>query len=321
MKLAQRVILGVLVLVAGIYVIRVIARKVYLDPRAALLKAIERDQKNLDGIGRARRAQVEIREKLQAIADQTMGATVEVVAVELRARLNRITEEIKLAGAAVSTGRPAAVAMPYEAKRELRGNPYKEEPDFGQLTGTVTGRGTLEQVMRLIHRVESEPWKKRIHSLAIDPDDTGEQFHVTLRLTTLFLPGYEPDQAAAPPPMIDGAALEQYIAFASYNPFRVPAPRPVPTQEPAEPAYDYGEWRITMVADGGRGREVWLLDQSEDPPRSKTLLVGERLREIELVAVSYDGVEFRLGDEHFRVSIGSTLAERTPLPRRVAGDG
>ena len=58
-----------------------------------------------------------------------------------------------------------------------------------ELNGWITAQGTFPQIVELIDAVAAEPWAKRIDQIKIDPKDNGERFGISIRLSTLFIPG------------------------------------------------------------------------------------------------------------------------------------
>lgn len=319
MSRGGRIILTVILAVASLLVLRAVASAVYFHPRAELASQIERSRTNLANIRTAANRHIALGGELRALADSTLGATAEEVQAALRARLNRIGEEVGLAAATVSTSQQRRRESPMQ-RADLRNNPLREEPDFIELDGTISGEGTLAQVVEVIDRIEAAPWLKRINSVAINPKDGGERFGLTVRLTTVYLPTMPPEGEAgsAQSAAYDSAGLHALHSVIETNPFRVP-PAPVvaetqpeqPAVEDRPPPYDYAQWRITMITDSSRGREVWLTNTNNN--ESRTLAAGERLRDLHLVTATDDRAEFVLGEDRFAVEVGANLAQRTRI--------
>ena len=265
---------------------------------------------------------IEVRDSIDAFTDRTLGGDREAVDHALRTRLNRLGEIIELDDLLVDTlratrqGTPAARQLDGRGQSGLR-KELRDRPDFVEVEAIVSGEGTLEQALRLVHRLEAEPWPKRIDRVHLDPDDNGERVSISVRLATLFVPGATP---GAPPPALsrnDPPGFNEYAALAAMNPFRLPPPPPEPEPEPepepppVKPEFPYGEWGITGIVDGPDGGEVWLTNRRTGDARR--LSVGDRLHEAVLVAAKGDRAEFGIGEERFDVAVGQTLRERIPI--------
>ncbi len=276
--------------------------------------------------------------RVQSVADRTLGSSLEVVDSEVRRRLNRACEELGITEFSVTTG--TSVAKPTPAKREFRQTnerPLRDEPDFVEVEATVNAAGRAGQMYRLMHRVQAEPWLKRVESIRLDPSADGSQLRMTLKLRTLFLPG----RPASKPLVLDPQVLATSERFASLfdsNPFRIPppaiavAPQTVQTTlgggaptTPANPApgdgstaiavpnpdspFPYGEWQLTGVVDGPGGAEAWLRHL---PTGSQlTLQPGAAVGELIFRRVEYDFGVFELPGGTCRVQVGSNLTQRS----------
>lgn len=208
----------------------------YLDPRAEYASKVSAANATLANHREAQRASAGVQRELQAITDRTLGPNLESVDHRLRTRLNRLAEQAKLQGVSVGTegaGQPklSPARSMFRAYKSLR-----DEVDFVEVQGWISGVGALADVVRLITAIEAEPWIKRIDQVRLDPRDNGARVNLSLRLTTLFLPGREPkpEQPAQPP----SAELQsRFAALVSGNPFRVPPkPEPPKVEQPAVPA-------------------------------------------------------------------------------------
>lgn len=276
--------------------------------------------------------------RVQSVADRTLGSSLEVVDSEVRRRLNRACEELGINEFSVTTG--TSVAKPTPAKREFKQSnerTLRDEPDFVEVEATVNAAGRAGQMYRLMHRVQAEPWLKRVESIRLDPSADGSQLRMTLKLRTLFLPGRPPSK----PLVLDPQALASSERFASLfdsNPFRIPppaiatVPQTVQTTQtggtqaaPSNPAsggnasavtvpnpdspFPYGEWQLTGVVDGPGGAEAWLRHL---PTGSQlTLQPGAAVGELIFRRVEYDFGVFDLPGGTCRVQVGSNLTQRS----------
>lgn len=326
MSVRSVIIKGSVAAVALTLLARTAVNSLYLSERASLLGQIEQRERILEQFSNERRELRTMRVRLQEIADRTLGGSSEMVDAALRHRLNRIVEEVGLSSMSVATGQPVTRVSP--ASRRMSRNPAKGSADFVEMDGTVTGDGSLEQALRLVHRIEHEPWHKRINSVALNPSSDGSRVRVTVRLTTMFLPGREPSPNAdgATRVSYDPASFDRYARFAALQPFQLPpppvqvakapAPPPPPPEQPAEvkpPPFPYGKWALTAVTEGSRGPEAWLLNRESG--ESVTLALGSKLNDAELLAVHGDQAEFRIGENRFLIAVGATLRDRQPIGR------
>lgn len=327
----RRLALVVVALAVGLPLGWRTAKAFYFTPKAELRERIDTLNAQIARQEETLETRSRLDTRLKRIVDRTLGSDVETVDHHVRTRLNRIAEEIGLTGAAVSTKTPSAKRTPAtsrfpgNARREMR-----EELDFVELEVTVSGEGTLQQAIALVDRIAAEPWIKRTGNLRIDPKQNGERFGVTLQLATLFLPGREP--AAHEVAAYDPARLTRFARLFETNPFHLPpppAPAPPPTRQaerptpPSPPAFQYGQWVVTGVAQGAStsGGEVWLKHRTSGETRR--LALGEKLHEAVLLAVEVDAAVFAIHsgppgevdaaavERQFIVGVGQHLGDRT----------
>lgn len=304
-------IIGIVVVLAGLgWLGWTPVRSKFLEPRADL----EERRVKLNGeVARYRTGSddhVRVTAALRAYVDRTLGGDLETVDHELRTRLNRIGEEIGLEKLSVGTGRvrqmesPARNLPDFRSRRELR-----EEIDFVEVEASVSGEGSLETVMHLVHRIETEPWMKRVVQVRLTPRDNGERFVVTVRLVTIYLPSRAPSGALEA--VSDPSGFERYRQLAGRNPFRIAskpdavAVAPPPRLAAPPPVDKYRKWVLTGVVSGPDGVEVWLIHG--DSGDSRRLTVGQQIEEVRLVSAAGDTAEFQVGDARFTVPVGEPL--------------
>ena len=288
---------------------------IYLNQRAALKQRIGQLTNNIRRYEAGIEDQTRVAAALGRYADGSMGGDLETVDHQLRSRLNRIGEEVGMAGLTVGTGRARNLQSPAKSQFRLRGQrALRDETDFVEVEAWMSGQASFEQVLKLVHRVREEPWLKRIHQVRLEPKDNGQRFEVSLRLLTLYLPGQVPQELVSRG--YDSTGFDRYAGLIARNPFRIP-PLPTPAASPGgiipavRTTFPYAQWFLTGVALGPEGAEVWLLNRNSG--ESRRLAVGETLQELVLVAATGEVAEFRLNDEHFTVSIGHRLVAKTPL--------
>ncbi|MFO0827954.1 MAG: hypothetical protein U0572_07355 [Phycisphaerales bacterium] len=285
--------------------------------RAQAEEELRTYQRAIEETAKEASARTKLDREIAAVVDRTLGSDQELADSALRSRLNRIGEEIRLMDLRVSTGTATKRATP--AKRTL---PKPKDPrdldDFVELPATVSGEGTIEQALQLVHRIDVEPWIKRIDSVRLEELKQGERIKVTVRLTTLFLPDrkgrgdLKPTEGAL-------ASFERLRPIVNANPFRVPQPAkpatPVAAAQPTPPAapsgFPYEQWRLTGVVTGPLGAEAWLKNSATGEQRQ--LAPGQQIGDVVFVGCDRDLAEFRQGENRFRVQVGGAMNERAPL--------
>ncbi len=311
MNLWQRIVWFIVSLALISTVLVIIAKNTYVDKKVELVSKLTKSEQNLAGAKAENRRRSQLDDDLQGIINRTLGEDLETVDHQLRTRLNRIGEELGIAGLTVGTGQARKLQSPARNEFSRRRHPeLRNEIDFVELEGWISGEATFESALRLVHRIDAEPWLKHLDQVRLQPKDNGDRFGVTVRLTTLFLPDQAP--SAVVWAAYDGSTFERYLALAQGNIFRVP-PQTEPAQATLAVAATPGQpqWMLTGVASGPSGLEVWLLNPQTG--ESRRLAVGETLRDLVLVGAVGETAEFRRDQQRFTVSIGQPLSQPSPL--------
>ncbi len=289
------------------------AKKTYFDKKADLVDKIATSEQRLADARAENRRRSKLDEELQGIIDRTLGSDLETVDHQLRTRLNRIGEELGIVGLTVGTGQARKLQSPARHEFSRRKYPQlREEIDFVELEGWISGEATFENALRLVHRIDAEPWLKHLDQVRLQPKDNGDRFGVTVRLTTLFLPKRSPSEPVWA--AYDASAFDPYLVLTRTNLFRVPpkpepaSPQPSPTAIAAAGPQD--QWMLTGVASGPQGLEVWLLNPQTG--ESRRLAVGETLRDLVLVGAVGETAEFRHDQQRFTVRVGQRLSQNSP---------
>lgn len=278
---------------------------------------------------RSRRGKLDA--QLGSFVDRTLGGTAETCDAQLRSRLNRLGEEVGLRDLRVTTGTAASRTSPAKAEfgRSGRDRALREEVDFVELDATLNGEGSLEQVLRLVHRIDVEPWIKRIDGVKFDSARDGERIRLSLKLTTVFLPGLD-RKVELKVADSELAGFARFAALVDANPFRVPKPAPAavagtppatvnpnadpgpgpPTAPPPPTGFPYDQWQLTGLVSGPTGQEAWLRNASDN--RSAILQPGQAMGDVTFLGFSADIADFAAGESRFRVQVGSSLATRLP---------
>jgi hypothetical protein len=309
MTAATRFMLALIGLAAAGVLTWVAARSLYfgeagrLHGRIAAIQAFLVDARNES----AERPALDRR--LRRFIDRTLGGDLETVDHRLRTRLNRLGERAGLAGLSVSTGEVRSLKSPAAAQfsRSAAQQPLRDEIDVVEVEGRLSGEGTLEQVLSLVHQLQVEPWLKIIRQVQLDPRDNGGRMLLNLSMSTVFLPGRAPDaEGAAEAIAPDPSGVAHLASLVSVNPFRVPpAPAAAPAAPPRATTFAYAQWHLTGVATGPEGDEAWLRNGTDGAMR--ILRPGDSLHEAQLVALSGDTARFRVGNREFFVVVGENL--------------
>lgn len=320
-------ILIVLAALAGAWLSYSAVSKWYLQPRRDAVQQIEAANTTLASHHKAQQDARGVSAELQSVIDRTLGPNLETVDHRLRSRLNRLAEQAKLQGVSVGTeGGGTPRLSPARGKfRASSQKALRDEIDFIEVEAWISGVGGLEDVVRLITAIEAESWIKRIDQVRLDPRDNGARVALSLRLTTLFLPGREPN-AEQPVQQPNAELQSRFAALVSGNPFRVPPPPAPPppkadTPQPAQPAppppppppFPFAEWALTGVAQGPHGPEAWLRHQPSGETRVLTPGQGLDTAIFNAATADADAAEFSLGEKRFIVVVGATMDQRTPV--------
>jgi len=286
--------------------------------RAVKASDLEIYQRAIDATASEKSSRAKIDRELVGFVDRTLGSDPEETDSALRARLNRIGEDTRLSDLRVSTGSPTRRQTP--AKRTLpKPKDLRELDDFWELPATVTGEGTIEQALSLVHRIDIEPWMKRLDAVRLDQLKDGERIKVTVKLTTLWLPTRK-GKGDLKPSDSDLATFERLRALVTANPFRVPqlvkpAPPAAVATAPAPPpptGFPYEQWKLTAVVAGPLGPEAWLRNAANGEHRE--LAPGQQLGDAVFVGYERDVAEFKEGESRFRVQVGGAMSERAAVP-------
>ena len=263
----------------------------------------------------------ELDERIAGVVDRTLGNELEHVDAELRRRIAEMCDRSGLREVAVSTLAASMVGTPArrEFKRTASERVYRDEPDFTRLGAVANGVGSLEEAVRFLHELDAAPWAKRIESVRLDPIKNGQRIRVTVRVSTIFVPGSAPDPERSPE-VEQQRGIERYAGLIARNPFVVPRPpRQKPASEPPPrptPRKDpLAQWLLTGLVDGVPGAEAWCRHLGDG--RSATLVPEVAIDlpgggNVVLVGIDGDVATIRSGEETWRVLVGSTLDRRLP---------
>jgi hypothetical protein len=319
-----RVALLVAGAVVGAWLLIGVARNTYFTPRSQLAAEIKQRQDSLTSRMKSIDRAPQIAADLAGFANRTLGSDAESVDHMLRTRLNHIAQVTGIHRSMVSTGQRHARTTPAEKLFPGRSDAAKamrERNDFVEVEATISGEGSLAQAIELVDRIEAEPWIKKLAAVRLDPRENGARVDVSVKLTTLYLPGRAPDPQALAAYQYDRSSLDQYAAMIVLNPFRIPPPEPVieappvvvavSAEPPPPPPFPYGQWALTGVAQNVAGPEVWLRHAATGEARR--LGIGEGLHEAVFIAARGDVAEFDQNGNRFLVALGDPMDKRAPV--------
>lgn len=248
----------------------------------------------------------------------------------LRTELSALAAAAGLGDVVISHSDPEPVMSPILGTR-IREAAYKKafrsEPDFYQVQGKLTGRGSPEAVSRAIAAVQSQPWVQQVQTVKVTP--LGKQrrsMQVDLGFAVLFSPtaALPEDHTTAIAPA-DPATLQSAMALASRPIFRPPDPVPEPapavaasppTTPPTPPPQD-GNWRVTGIITDPTP-EVWLVNSKD--AQQRVLGVGDAILDATVVGVQPEEAQILIDSTRYRVLLGRTLAERQPITEEESSE-
>ncbi len=264
----------------------------------------------------------ESRARETALVERTLGPDVESVDSRIRQRLFALAQSSGLGRISVSTQGVTARRTPARSEFRRSGDEktLRDEVDFVELTASLSGRGTYPQAIDLVARIHSDGWLKRVTETNFNPDPKGEFVDVMVRVTTIFVPDREHEEA-----IVEGVYDDSRLrSILTSNPFALPKPPPVEvvstprpvTPEPAKvapPGFPYALWMLTGAVVGPDGPEAWVRNTRTNERRS--LSAGDRLGKAVFVDVDGEHAVFTIQSRTFRVRTGRSL-ENASKPSR-----
>jgi len=291
--------------------------------RAEVVRKIDLYRNVLLTVRGERKERPALDRRLAMVIDRSLGSQLESVDSDLRRRLAILAESVGVRGASVSTVGAAVVATPAAREFSRSGNEraFRDEPDFVLVRANVNGVGSIEAVVRFLHELDAAPWLKRIEQVRLDPDREGRSIAVAVRVATLFIPGLAGDGELDQRPPSSRRPQARYESLVAANPFSLPEvpviPEP-PTVTPVVPVVTVDPrsgWLLTGIMEGPDGTEAWLRQIKSGKTIELRLAEERRIGRkivLQLESAIGDIASFRVGDETFRVLVGSTLDR--PLP-------
>lgn len=329
MTQTQRLILIIALVIAVPVLGFFYVSKRYLQPRNEVQRKIAAAEYYIDEFNAYLDKGPRLDRDLRAYAERTLGRSPEVVEHALRSALNDLGARHKLVKLTVDTNMRGPVESPAAAARVdefQKRKVLRELPDFYRAEATLTGAGSLAQMLATVHDAQNLPWLSRLEVVDISARDNGQRFELRLKLTTPYFRDLVPDDALAASLPVSGALPESLAALATRNVFHLPPPpqpKPEPEPEPVvvaqqpeppapAPPPPYQDWQVTAITATASGPELWLVNRQNNQRR--VLLVSQQILDATFLGVGADPERalVEIEGQRFEVRLGKTLAERTP---------
>lgn len=292
----------------------------YMGPRRELLGNIARNEERIRTFERALERAPATRGRLEAVAHETLGSRHDEVTHRFRSSLTSIASEVGLSEVKVSSGQAKIATSPaYKQVSDAQVNKsLRNQVDFMVIRGEVSGRGSLEQVLRTMETIRAQPWRPRIEDFVIAPADK-ERKAFDLRVTVAAM--YLPDRSGAPETIsiasLPMEAAARWNAIVQKNVFALPAPPPVqarasnpePSRPKPPPEPPFAQWRVAGIVGGTvREPEVWLVNSASG--EHVHLLPGQRLLGMSFVGATLERAVFEFEGATYEVLLNQTLDQR-----------
>lgn len=199
-------------------------------------------------------------------------------------------------------------------------------PTYRQLSFSLTGSGSLTQIVRLLYAFHSANHLHRIATLKIEPGERDGDLAVTMKIDALILSrttrtdslNTEKSERLA---FGDLAAYEKAIVgrnlFAEYKPPPPPVvegPRVVeaPRKDPPKPQFDHAKHtEITGIVGQGDESQLWLRVKTKDEElklsKGEEFSVGDM--KCKVIRIGLREAELATGDQHFIMRFKDNLRD------------
>lgn len=269
---------------------------------AALQQEIQKKQQD---IVRGQRAQ----KRLAEYERRSLPADSQLARAAYHNWLLARVQEAKLAGADVT-------AQTAVARRE----------NFDRLTYNVNGRGSLEQLVKLLYEFYSAGHLHKLKRLNVEPVESGSTLDLSLTIEALALKTAEQQVELADVPgdrlaEKDWEAYRRAIVgrnvFAAYVP--PPVERREPPPEPPKPPFDVARYAFVtaIVAVDGRP-QVWVLVRTTG--QTLKLFEGDHFEVgnvgADVVSIGKRSVEIAVGEQRLLAMLGESLRDAAALPKK-----
>jgi hypothetical protein len=276
-----------------------------------------------------------VRQELKEFASGTLGFKQDQVEHRFNASLRQIGERNGLSRVTVTQRDPERIYNPI-SRTTLKPEPVRkvlrQTPDMFLLRGTLTGTGTLEQVVKVMGEIDAQPWT-RIDGFALKPvSKTTPTFTIEFDVSSPWtpdllkeeldlpaLPGERPEAGWAMRAIVARNAFKEApVAIVSGPEVVAPAPPTAPAPPAGEappvlpaPPPPYAEWKLTGLV-VGRTTGLQAMFSNTRTSQSLTVLRGAKVEDAVLVDGSGETAVLEIAGKRYMVQINHTLAERVP---------
>lgn len=214
----------------------------------------------------------------------------------------------------------------------VSGEGSEQQGIFRNFTFTIRGRGSLEQLVELMHRIYSAGHLHQIRRMVLNPADDHRQLDMVLTIEALALFGADrEDTLSDAPSPHDLAEVSEYrdaIAGRSFfTPYRPPPPTDPPAvadegppPRPEPPSLDHLQFTFLNGTTEVNGHlEAWLLTRTSGESHrlreGETCSVGDV--SVTVVRIERRHVLMEIDGRHYLVALGENLRNGKALEETV----
>jgi hypothetical protein len=226
----------------------------------------------------------------------------------------------------------------YSAKfQNAQVKPMKNQPISGvgqQLSFSVTGVASLEQLTRWLYGFYSADYLHQIKGLTITPLEESKKLNISIQVEALALssatdPEGKPRAQTLqelPEDAIDKELLDKYCdaisdraIFSRYTPPPPVRPPDSPREEPSRPLFDHGKFtRVTGITEGIDGRPtVWIRQMTTGKDfqlyEGESFEVGPTKAKVVAIQVDNRTITSEVDGKQYSIALGDNLHDAREL--------
>lgn len=314
MSRGRTVMIGVLIAMG---VVALGVWRLWWSPRAELEERITFLQRGVAGLQSGLEDEFEVRDRLAAFAETTLGTDADLVQHRFRKLLGEIATESGLGNIVVSDRPFRARTNPAVEARTRELSDFRGSVDVYELEATLAGVGRLDSVLECLAAVESQGWVHRVRGVSLKPLGRDRAVvEMRIEVSTYFAN----DLGPATEPVVAEASAESIGRLAGLWERDLFRPAPVVVAREPEPEAPvvreapkpkFGEWQVVGVTRAAEGPRV--LVKSVRSGRTRTLAPGESILGLVFEGPTARGAAFREGEVRLEVPLGLGLDRRVPL--------
>ena len=325
--MSQRFVMTLVAIMVGGAIVWWTYGAMVAQPEQEVRAKLTSTQKSIESAERFNRSRVDVTESLRELRARTLGASSEEVEHNLRVLLGEIGRTQALAELVVDSRRRNVRENPAMrvATRTFRDKEERRSVDFVEVEGTLSGLGSVEQVLGTVATIQSQPWLKRVDLVRVTPRGDGSVVELTVSLRTAYIPGATGVMDPVALGEITQSQASLAVSLSGRSMFMPPPPpppepvqavvekpKPKPKPRPKPPAPKYDKWRITGWAQGRDSVVLYLVEVSKGT--SRVLIPGDEVLNMVFrglegpsVVLELDGIKYYFGE-------GDTLDRRAESP-------